>query len=819
MDKTLSKDQLKEIMNSAPAGVDKVKLFRKYVDSGYQIEGYNTPAEPGLGSKLVDRAKNIGKEVATFGTLGMNTLDPNTPKDQQDLAVVGGLAQAGAAPARALIQAGGAVGDVVGAGLEATGLDKVISKVVSPVVNPVVQSEAFKKASDAFSMLPEETQTLLKGLPEVANLFGVSPAASIVKKGVTNAVTSTGEAIAKRSAQTAIKDASKIDNLAGTIVQGKADDILKAKKALTDIDITGIKTYKDLVSTLDDKITSLSTGLDDVLSTKPTPKALDDLNLNVKVGEQSVTHNYVKDAVSQLDDLYTKTNNIEGKTKIAQLLQKAEAEGLTIKEVNDLARLHGKELNAFNANGQAASGLTKQAAENTRVGLKSTARDLFDDPVYKQTDTEISNLIRTRDLVDGVSEKVNQLKQRIQERSLGAKVGVALGRAINLLSLGSAKGIVEALIPRGQGFKVMNALDLEEALGANLKKLQKALEGKSEAEIIKNLESIQASKVNLATSKNAINNTNSNIQAQSTPATPKSKGIRGMINFDEIISSVIPTKKILTEAKDAVEKLESTVSFVKSAKSPNAITDSRKELQTLMNKMGVETVVTGSNVNNVLEEAENMVSQLKAHIKKSESQSASSVMNREFDTKKKVASSLEQEAKKYKSADEFITNTTELNYKNLQENDYSIKAYGKDFNEPVDYFRAGAVRKNGDIWLTDNEAGARQYSSAGGGTKIGSYIVQSKNPLIIDTAGGKYAKGNVDIKKILSPEELSKGYTNNPDTKAKFIKYAKDNGYDAVQFSDSFPDGEGGMRSLVVWDKNQVKTKKQLVDIWKLNNR
>ena len=101
MDKTLSKDQLKEIMNSAPAGVDKTKLFRKYVDSGYQIEGYNTPAEPGLGNKLVDRAKNIGKEVATFGTLGMNTLDPNTPKEQQDLAVVGGLAQAGAAPARA----------------------------------------------------------------------------------------------------------------------------------------------------------------------------------------------------------------------------------------------------------------------------------------------------------------------------------------------------------------------------------------------------------------------------------------------------------------------------------------------------------------------------------------------------------------------------------------------------------------------------------------------------------------------------------------------------------------------------------------------
>jgi len=186
----------------------------------------------------------------------------------------------------------------------------------------------------------------------------------------------------------------------------------------------------------------------------------------------------------------------------------------------------------------------------------------------------------------------------------------------------------------------------------------------------------------------------------------------------------------------------------------------------------------------------------------------------DFKTTKEVDPLLE-EAKKYKSAEEFVkAQPTELNYKNLQENEYSIKAYGKDFNEPVEYFRAGQVRKNGDIWLTDNEAGALQYSKAGGGTKVDSYIVQSKNPLIIDTAGGKYANGNIDINKILTKDEIAQGYTNNPDIKKKFIDYAKNNGYDAVQFSDSFPDGEGGMRSLVVWDKNALRTKSQLTDIW-----
>ena len=182
---------------------------------------------------------------------------------------------------------------------------------------------------------------------------------------------------------------------------------------------------------------------------------------------------------------------------------------------------------------------------------------------------------------------------------------------------------------------------------------------------------------------------------------------------------------------------------------------------------------------------------------------------------KTIVKSIQKAKASGQSFDEWVKGqATELNYKNLQENDYSIKAFGKDFNEPVEYFRAGQVRKNGDIWLTDNEAGAMQYSSAGGGTKVGKYIVQSKKPLIIDTAGGKYANGNIDINKILTKEEIARGYTNNPDIKKKFIDYAKNNGYDAVQFADSFPDGEGGMRSLVVWDKNQIKTRSQLKAEW-----
>ena len=42
-------------------------------------------------------------------------------------------------------------------------------------------------------------------------------------------------------------------------------------------------------------------------------------------------------------------------------------------------------------------------------------------------------------------------------------------------------------------------------------------------------------------------------------------------------------------------------------------------------------------------------------------------------------------------------------------------------------------------------------------------------PLIIDTAGGKYANGNIDINKILTKDEIAQGYTNNPTDRKSVV--------------------------------------------------
>ncbi len=368
-----------------------------------------------------------------------------------------------------------------------SGIASMASSFLAPFFKPV--GDAINATGDLINKIPGVTDYLNKNsdaitkvtqpLADAGNiagtilgLDGVAKAAPTVFKTTQDIV---NPIIQQRQAAHAEATAQTIDSLAGQITQGKTADIPKAKAALSSIDATGVQTYKDLYTALNDKVNAISTKLDQTLDTNTEAKPLSDLNVTAKVGDSTVSHNYVEDAISQLKQHYTTTNDIPALTAIQQLEAKANATGLTAKEVNNLAREHGQAINAFNANGQAAAGLSKQAAENTRTGLKSTAREMFDNPVFKAADSSMANLIRTRDLVGDVAEKVNQLQQKIQTRSWGERAGRLAGEVINLVGLNSPKGLVEYFLSRGTGLKTLNALDLESKLSGNLKSLQAAL--------------------------------------------------------------------------------------------------------------------------------------------------------------------------------------------------------------------------------------------------------------------------------------------------------------------------------------------------------
>lgn len=287
----------------------------------------------------------------------------------------------------------------------------------------------------------------------------------------------------------AVAREKKVTDAIGRVLQGEIKDIETGRKVLSTIDMSDVKSYKQGEERLNEQIRAIRTAQDKALETNKATRVLNNLNLKTTVGGETVQQNYVKDALDQLETYYTKTNNAKGIATVKGIRQQAESGGLTAKEINDIAILHGKDLNAFNASGELASGLSKQAAENTRAGVKATSRDLFGNNIARAADAELTKIIRVRDLFKDMNEKVNTLQQKIQQRSLGNRVGRLVEQATNIVSMGTARGFVEAIVPRGMGYKTLNALDLEKQLQKNLKLIQRAENPfSSEQDIIKALE-------------------------------------------------------------------------------------------------------------------------------------------------------------------------------------------------------------------------------------------------------------------------------------------------------------------------------------------
>jgi len=324
-------------------------------------------------------------------------------------------------------------------------------------------------------------------IPGLGTALGT--AIPIVGRGIPGVVSASKEEVIRQAS----KDAQRVDDLAGQIIQGKKSDIEKAKQALFDIDTSNIKTYSDLKTSLKEKVGSIANKLDAELLKDTRVLPLADLDTVTTVGNATVRNNYVDDAIDQLTQLYAAINDPANATRITQLRTKAANQGLTVKEVNDLAREHGIEFGqkAFSTSGEPLTSVNAQAFENTRKGLKTTARRVFDNPIYAELDDQLANAIRIRTLANKMEENVNKLRQRVTERGWGEKTGRLVFQALDIISGGTLKGFVQAFVPRSAGLKILNALDLERSLQTNLEKLQNILQKNlPEAEVQRELGSI-----------------------------------------------------------------------------------------------------------------------------------------------------------------------------------------------------------------------------------------------------------------------------------------------------------------------------------------
>jgi len=141
-----------------------------------ELEQLST-TKPTLRSKLAERGQTLVSEVTAKPARDIMALSQGGT--DQALAAGEALTRTAQAPIRALGAIGGAIGDVVGAGLEATGADEVIGKAVAPIV----QSDPVQRATEAFKSLPPETQEVLGAILNTANIPVAGAGASLIKQG------------------------------------------------------------------------------------------------------------------------------------------------------------------------------------------------------------------------------------------------------------------------------------------------------------------------------------------------------------------------------------------------------------------------------------------------------------------------------------------------------------------------------------------------------------------------------------------------------------------------------------------------------------
>lgn len=378
-------------------------------------------------------------------------------------------------------------------------------KHITEALTPAIRATNPKLAAIYDAAMPK-IQELIKNNPETADIAGhilntaliaVGGGASeaTIKKGVTESLTKDAITTIPGELKNLAIDSSKViknkvvgpaltkDEVAGKILQGKTENIGNLDTALKDIDVKGIKTQEQFSGALDAKIRNKSNELDIKLGENKNLYTIDNLEIPVKVGESTVKHNFVKDSIAQLKDHYSSINDVASLEKISQLEKKAASEGLSVKEINNLAKEQGSAIDSFKRNGDLASSNKAQAAENTRTGLKNTGRQLYNDPVYAEIDNELANTMKVKKLVDKQVEAVNALKQKSIDLKWTQKTATKIGKVLDVVTGGSLKGMLKGIGMRVDEGAISNALQIEKNLNKNLVQFEKLSKAKTEAEV------------------------------------------------------------------------------------------------------------------------------------------------------------------------------------------------------------------------------------------------------------------------------------------------------------------------------------------------
>jgi len=488
----LTREQITANINALEQQGAKPEEIQQWLDTLKTEE----PQKQGFVQEAVGRVKKVAQDTAAdYKGIAQTYDEARASGDKMALPAMA-LSATAAAPK--------AVGNLAAEGIKQILPDKWKDS-MKDWLGKVIGSKAVQeKIVQPVTKFSEENPQAARAIGDVVEIAGALPLFKGAQAGVKGAVKS-GEVItdvarkatpvAKEIAETAtealartpqqIADAKllnqvRVNKLVNTIVQGKTDDIAKARKVLSSVDTTGVKSYSDLVDVVRNNIDTKLSKVDELLAETPDLFKLKNLQVVKKVGEETVKYNYVNRALNGLQEVYNKTADKVSETMIKQLRDKIKDEGIDLKSLNELARRYGTEFGdkAFNKRtGQALTSVNAEMYENIRKGLKETVKNLSPNKkAITALDGSVSDAIKVEKLLKTLVEKINTAQAKLVKEPVIKKYGKTIGKGIvegaDLLSGGALKGMTMSLL-KNTTDKAMSYLDMEKALRKNLIQINK----------------------------------------------------------------------------------------------------------------------------------------------------------------------------------------------------------------------------------------------------------------------------------------------------------------------------------------------------------
>lgn len=274
--KQLSKDQVKVILQNAPANLDKAKIVKSLVDQGYALEGLNdsvaTPPNS-AGKGVVDAFKSGVGQIKEGFNESMGSFDPS----KKTLPALGQFAEGALKSASGLASA---VASPLAPAFEpvAQGVEKVANKIGD---NPAVQEFAQSRAGQTTSRIAENVANL-------ANVAGTIEGVRGAKTAIESGVKSLDNFATNMTRQTA-------ENIDSKIISNYQKGV---KPSLTGKNTTGaVETYKknvvDAINTIKQNKQNLSFTNDvGETITGETPKSLQQLADSIEQTKKVIFSNY-----------------------------------------------------------------------------------------------------------------------------------------------------------------------------------------------------------------------------------------------------------------------------------------------------------------------------------------------------------------------------------------------------------------------------------------------------------------------------------------------------------------------------------------------